>query len=59
MDEPSSGLDARAFAIIMRTVRTVDTVRTVVCIIHHPSIYIFYAFDEVIFYQMSVSNIMN
>lgn len=32
MDEPNSGLDARAAAIVMRTVRnTVDTGRTVVC----------------------------
>ncbi|WVZ73261.1 hypothetical protein U9M48_021589 [Paspalum notatum var. saurae] len=47
MDEPTSGLDARAAAIVMRTVRnTVDTVRTVVCTIHQPSIDIFEAFDE-------------
>ena len=48
MDEPSSGLDARAAAIVMRTVgNTVDTGRTVVCTIHQPSIDIFEAFDEV------------
>ena len=48
MDEPASGLDARAAAIVMRTVRnTVDTGRTVVCTIHQPSIDIFEAFDEV------------
>ncbi|KAF3795431.1 hypothetical protein EJ110_NYTH04967 [Nymphaea thermarum] len=41
------GLDSRAAAIIMRTVRnTVDTGRTVVCTIHQPSIDIFEAFDE-------------
>ncbi|KAB2607739.1 pleiotropic drug resistance protein 2-like [Pyrus ussuriensis x Pyrus communis] len=35
MDEPTSGFDARAAAIAMRTVRnTVDTGRTVVCTIH-------------------------
>ncbi|XP_038975955.1 ABC transporter G family member 36-like isoform X2 [Phoenix dactylifera] len=47
MDEPTTGLDARAAAIVMRTVRnTVDTGRTVVCTIHQPSIDIFEAFDE-------------
>ena len=36
------GLDARAAAIVMRTIRnTVDTGRTVVCTIHQPSIDIF------------------
>lgn len=48
MDEPTTGLDARAAAVVMRTVRnTVDTGRTVVCTIHQPSIDIFEAFDEV------------
>lgn len=48
MDEPTSCLDARAAAIVMRTVRnTVDTGRTVVCTIHQPSIDIFESFDEV------------
>uniref|UniRef100_A0A251SKN6 Putative zinc finger, CCHC-type n=1 Tax=Helianthus annuus TaxID=4232 RepID=A0A251SKN6_HELAN len=47
--QPTSGLDARAAAIIMRTVRnTVDTGRTVVCTIHQPSIDIFEAFDELL-----------
>ncbi|PHT72495.1 hypothetical protein T459_23280, partial [Capsicum annuum] len=47
MDESTSGLDARAAAIVMRAVRnTVDTGRTVVCTIHQPSIDIFEAFDE-------------
>lgn len=37
-----AGLDARAAAIVMRTVRnTVDTGRTVVCTIHQPSIDVF------------------
>ncbi|CAH9108624.1 unnamed protein product [Cuscuta epithymum] len=49
MDEPTSSLDARAAAIVMRTVRnTVDTGRTVVCTIHQPSIDIFEAFDELL-----------
>jgi len=48
MDEPTTGLDARAAAIVMRTVRnTVNTGRTVVCTIHQPSIEIFESFDEV------------
>ncbi|KAL6334098.1 hypothetical protein AAG906_004529 [Vitis piasezkii] len=37
MDEPTSGPDARAAAIVMRTMRNaVDTGRTVVCAIHQP-----------------------
>ncbi|KAL6326644.1 hypothetical protein AAG906_009770 [Vitis piasezkii] len=46
---PTTGLDARAAAVVMRTVRnTVDTGRTVVCTIHQPSIDIFEAFDELL-----------
>ncbi|KAJ9684813.1 hypothetical protein PVL29_017010 [Vitis rotundifolia] len=49
MDEPTTGLDARAAAIVMCTVRnTVDTGRTVVCTIHQPSIDIFESFDELL-----------
>lgn len=49
MDEPTTGLDARAAAVVMRTVRnTVDTGRTVVCTIHQPSIDIFEVFDELL-----------
>nr|XP_043609039.1 ABC transporter G family member 29-like isoform X2 [Erigeron canadensis] len=49
MDEPTTGLDARAAAIVMRTVRnTVDTGRTVVCTIHQPGIDIFESFDELL-----------
>lgn len=49
MDEPTTGLDARAAAVVMCTVRnTVDTGRTVVCTIHQPSIDIFEAFDELL-----------
>ncbi|KAJ8439251.1 hypothetical protein Cgig2_030186 [Carnegiea gigantea] len=47
MDEPTTGLDARAAAIVMRAVKNVVvTGRTVVCTIHQPSIDIFEAFDE-------------
>ncbi|WCJ30767.1 ABC transporter G family member 37 [Euphorbia peplus] len=49
MDEPTTGLDARAAAIVMRTVKNVvETGRTVVCTIHQPSIDIFEAFDELV-----------
>ncbi|PPD71319.1 hypothetical protein GOBAR_DD31806 [Gossypium barbadense] len=49
MDEPTTGLDARAAAIVMRAVKNVvETGRTVVCTIHQPSIHIFEAFDELI-----------
>ncbi|KAL5849942.1 hypothetical protein ACOSQ4_007955 [Xanthoceras sorbifolium] len=49
MDEPSSGLDARAAAIVMRAVKNVvSTGRTTVCTIHQPSIDVFEAFDELI-----------
>ncbi|GKV17137.1 hypothetical protein SLEP1_g27679 [Rubroshorea leprosula] len=47
LDEPTTGLDARAAAIVMRTVKNVvDTGRTIVCTIHQPSIDIFEAFHE-------------
>ncbi|KAL0006434.1 hypothetical protein SO802_013995, partial [Lithocarpus litseifolius] len=49
MDEPTTGLDARADAIVMRAVKNVaDAGRTIVCTIHQPSIDIFEAFDELI-----------
>ena len=45
----ASGLDARAAAIVMRTVRNiVNTGRTIVCTIHQPSIDIFEAFDDLL-----------
>lgn len=48
LDEPTTGLDARAAAIVMRAVKNVaDTGRTIVCTIHQPSIDIFETFDEV------------
>ncbi|XP_027329792.1 pleiotropic drug resistance protein 3 [Abrus precatorius] len=49
MDEPTTGLDARAAAVVMRAVKNVvGTGRTVTCTIHQPSIDIFEAFDELI-----------
>ena len=49
MDEPTTGLDARSAAIVMRAVKNVaDTGRTIVCTIHQPSIDIFESFDEVL-----------
>ncbi|KAJ4849436.1 hypothetical protein Tsubulata_041601 [Turnera subulata] len=49
MDEPTTGLDARAAAIVMRVVKNiVKTNRTIVCTIHQPSIDVFETFDELI-----------
>ncbi|MBA0846878.1 hypothetical protein Goshw_008807 [Gossypium schwendimanii] len=49
MDEPTTGLDARAAIVVMRVVKNiVSTKRTVVCTIHQPSIDIFEAFNEII-----------
>ncbi|KAK4476765.1 hypothetical protein RD792_015925 [Penstemon davidsonii] len=49
MDEPTTGLDARSAAIVMRAVKNVaDTGRTIVCTIHQPSTDIFEAFDELV-----------
>ena len=45
----AAGLDARAAAIVMRTVRNiVNTGRTIVCTVHQPSIDIFESFDELL-----------
>ncbi|KAK1374085.1 hypothetical protein POM88_030278 [Heracleum sosnowskyi] len=53
MDEPTTGLDARAAAIVMRAVKNVvQTGRTIVCTIHQPSIDIFEAFDELILLKL-------
>ncbi|KAL2322067.1 hypothetical protein Fmac_026446 [Flemingia macrophylla] len=47
MDEPTSGLHARATDVVMRAVRNiVDTGRIVVCTIHQPNIDIFESYDE-------------
>ncbi|XBI35443.1 hypothetical protein VPH35_121123 [Triticum aestivum] len=49
MDEPTTGLDARAAAIVLHTVRKlVDTGRTIVCTIHQPNIHLFESFDELL-----------
>ncbi|KAK0592153.1 hypothetical protein LWI29_014277 [Acer saccharum] len=54
MDEPTTGLDARAAAIVMRAVKNVvDTGRTIVCTIHQPSIVIFESFDKLILLKTS------
>ncbi|KAI7990632.1 Pleiotropic drug resistance protein 1 [Camellia lanceoleosa] len=46
ISEPTSGLDTRAAAIVMRTVRnTIDIGRKIVYTIHQPCIDIFKAFD--------------
>ncbi|OEL25422.1 ABC transporter G family member 50, partial [Dichanthelium oligosanthes] len=47
MDEPTTGLDTRSAAIVIRAVKNIcETGRTVVCTIHQPSTEIFEAFDE-------------
>ncbi|PON69592.1 ABC transporter-like [Parasponia andersonii] len=49
MDEPTTGLDARSAAIVMRAVKNIaDTGRTIVCTVHQPSIDLFESFDELI-----------
>lgn len=48
MDEPTSRVDARSAAIVMRAVKNIAEMgRTVICTIHQPSIDIFESFDEV------------
>ena len=54
MDEPTTGLDARAAAIVMRAVKNItETGRTVACTIHQPGTDIFEAFDEVTLVKIS------
>ncbi|KAJ0013552.1 hypothetical protein Pint_21148 [Pistacia integerrima] len=49
MDEPTTGLDARSGAIVMRAVENVaNTGRTINCTIHQPSTHIFEAFDALV-----------
>ncbi|KAB5544599.1 hypothetical protein DKX38_012711 [Salix brachista] len=53
LTEPTSGLDARAAAVVMRAVKNVaETGRTVVCTIHQPSIDIFEAFEELLLMKL-------
>jgi hypothetical protein len=50
--EPTSGLDARAAAMVMRVVRKIgSTGRTVVCTIHQPSAEVFFQFDDLLLMQ--------
>ena len=59
-DSSHAGLDARAAAIVMRTVRNiVNTGRTIVCTIHQPSIDIFEAFDELLLLKRGGECIFN
>ena len=55
-----AGLDARAAAIVMRTVRNiVNTGRTIVCTIHQPSIDSIEAFDELLLLKRGGQLIFN
>jgi ABC-type multidrug transport system ATPase subunit len=60
MDQPTSGLDARSVAIILRAIRnTVDNGRTVVCAIHQPNTDLFVSFDEVKYFIFSWFSFIN
>jgi ABC-type multidrug transport system ATPase subunit len=60
MDQPTSGLDARSVAIVMRAIRNiVDNGRTIVCAIHQPNIDIFESFDEVKYFIFSLFSYIN
>lgn len=49
LDEPTTGLDARAAAVVMRVIRNVaSTGRTVVATIHQPSAEVFFCFDSLL-----------
>jgi ABC-type multidrug transport system ATPase subunit len=49
LDEPTTGLDARAAAVVMRVVRRVaSTGRTVIATIHQPSAEVFFSFDQLL-----------
>ena len=49
LDEPTTGLDARAASVVVRVIRNVAVSgRTVVATIHQPSAEVFFAFDELL-----------
>jgi ABC-type multidrug transport system ATPase subunit len=49
LDEPTTGLDARSAAVVMRVIRNIaNTGRTVVATIHQPSADVFFGFDELL-----------
>ena len=49
LDEPTTGLDARAASVVMRVIRNVaSTGRTVIATIHQPSGEIFFGFDSLL-----------
>ena len=54
--QSAAGLDARAAAIVMRTVKnTVKTGRTVVCTIHQPSLEIFQVYTQSVLHHIMLS----
>eukprot|EP00892_Ulva_mutabilis_P008760 jgi/Ulvmu1/6256/UM028_0114.1 len=60
MDEPTSGLDARAAAIVIRSVKSVaQSGRTVMVVVHQPSIDIFYSFDYLMLFAKGGRMIYN
>jgi len=49
LDEPTTGLDSRAAAIVMRVIRNVaNTGRSVIATIHQPSAEVFFGFDNLL-----------
>ena len=55
VQEPTSGLDARAAAIVMRAVKNiVKTSRSIICTIHQPSQDIFESFDELLLLKVKL-----
>lgn len=52
LDEPTTGLDARAAMTVMRVIRRIaSTGRSVICTIHQPSAEVFYMFDRLLLLQ--------